>query len=73
LTFIEDLYKVTKCIFCKVVTIPALNIVIEILVLYFRLLAALISHTYVLSLSPAVFVDLQEISWKGVAYMEVMQ
>jgi hypothetical protein len=62
LTFIDGLYTVTKCLDCKVVTIPALNIITESRVLYFRLLAAIISRTYVLSLSPVVFVDFQEIS-----------
>jgi hypothetical protein len=70
--FPEDLYKVTKHIVCKVVTISSLNIFIESLVLYFRLLTALISHASVLSLSPAVFVDFQEHSCEGVVYMEVI-
>jgi hypothetical protein len=73
LTFIGDLYKVIKCIFCKVVTISALNTVIDSLVLYFRLLAALINHTSVLNLSPAVYVDFQENSCEGIVYMEVTQ
>jgi hypothetical protein len=73
LTLTDDLYKVTKCILCKVVTILTLNIIMESLVLYFSLLAPVISPTSVLSLSPAVFVDFQENTGEGIVYMEVMQ
>jgi hypothetical protein len=73
LTLIDDLYRVTKCILCKVVTILRLNIIIESLVLYFRLPAAIISPTFVLSLSHAVFVDFQENTGEGIVYMEVTQ
>ena len=56
LTFIHNLYKWNKCIFCKVVTILALNIIIESLVLYFRILAVLRSYSFALSVRTLGFI-----------------
>ena len=66
LTFIHNLYKLTNCSSCKVVTIPALDIIIEILVLYFTLLAVLRSYSYALSVSTAGFVNFEENSYEGI-------
>jgi len=52
--------------FCKVVTIPALNIIIESLALYFRILAVLRSYSYTRSVRTTGFVNFQENSCEGI-------
>jgi hypothetical protein len=65
LIFIHD-YENSKCILCKAVSINALSIIIESLMLYCRLLAVLIIHISIPNLSTSVFVDFQENSCGGI-------
>ena len=59
-------YENPKCILSKVISINALNIIIENLMLYCGLLAVLIINISVPSLSTSVFVDFQENTCGGI-------
>jgi hypothetical protein len=60
LNHIYDLYEATQYIRCKFVATSVLNIITEIVTLYFRYFTRLLGHTSVLSLSTEFCVDIQE-------------